>query len=107
MKNGDVRGACLALIRHRVGASLDNPPKPTALGLRLEQDEVSVAELANLCAALVGDLAASAPSAGCWLASETLQALLGEYRRVQRRAALAAARPRPRNSGYATASVAP
>jgi hypothetical protein len=107
MKNGDVRGACIALIRHRVGgASLAKPPKPSALGLRLEHGELSAAELASLCAAVLGELVPSGPLANGarrWAPSEALQALLGEYRRVQRVAARSATRPRVRVNGYAAA----
>ena len=96
MKNGDVRGACLAIIRNRVGgSSLARTPKAAALGLRLEHGEVSAAGLASLCAAIIGELAPNTPLGGAprrWAASETLQALLGEYRRVQRTATRSRAR---------------
>lgn len=92
MKNSDVRGTCLAIIRNRIsGASAARTPRPAALGLRLEHGDLAAEELANLCAGALGATGADA----YWHPSETLQALLGEYHRIHppMRAAAAPARP--------------
>lgn len=81
MKNVDVRGACLAIIRNRVGgATAARAPRPAALGLRLQRGEVPAGELAALCAAMLRTLPADSDH---WEPSAMLRALLGEYRRVQ------------------------
>jgi hypothetical protein len=107
MKNGDVRGACLALIRNRVGASpAARPPRPAALGMRLERGDVPAGELAALCAAVIGTLPppqGSAADARRWQPSEALRALLGEYQRVQTRTEPS---PHLTINGYAAADAA-
>jgi len=91
MKNGDVRGACIALIRNRVGATGPaRPPRPAALGLRLERSDLPPGELAALCAAALGALGSPGVAVDPprrWEPSDALRALLGEYRRVRGRGA--------------------
>ncbi|MDX2169067.1 MAG: hypothetical protein SF182_18510 [Deltaproteobacteria bacterium] len=92
MKNGDVRGACLAIIRNRVGGpAAARAPRPAALGLRLQRGDLPPGELAALCAAVLRTLprASGAAAERRWEPSAALRALLGEYHRVQ------AAPPRP------------
>jgi hypothetical protein len=107
MKNGDVRGACLALIRNRVGgATAARAPRPAALGLRLQRGDLPPAELAALCAAVLRTLPVDADSAADgrrWEPSPTLRALLGEYRRVQ---AGGTPQPHARVNGYAVEDAA-
>jgi len=107
MKNGDVRGACLALIRNRVGgATSARTPRPAALGMRLERGDVPAGELAALCAAVIGTLPpphGTAAGARRWQPSEALSAMLGEYHRVQTGAERT---PRPGINGYAAADAA-
>jgi hypothetical protein len=91
MKNGDARGACIAIICIRVsGTNGVRPPRAAALGLRLEQGDLPAEELAALCASAIANLplGGQANAAPHWLPSDALRALLDEYQRVQERAAL-------------------
>jgi len=105
MKNSDVRSACIALIRHRVGATaLARAPKAGALGLQLQHGELAPHELTSLCAALIDDLHQHDPLGSAtqrWVPSGALHALLIEYQRARRSAAPA----RPRLNGYAAADA--
>jgi hypothetical protein len=106
MKNGDVRGACLALIRNRVGgATAARAPRPAALGLRLQRGDLPAGELAALCAAVLRTLPLDADAAAdtrSWEPSPTLRALLGEYRLLRANVAP----PQPRINGQAVEHAA-
>ena len=89
MTYGDVRGACLALIKTRLGGGAPGGRQPAALGWKLTNAELSAAELAALCAAWIADSSAephlSTPRR--WRASPVLRAFLAEYRDVRQCAA--------------------
>lgn len=83
MKNGDVRGACLALIKSRLGgAAMRTGTQPAALGWKLENASVSATELATLCAAsfTTGE---ALPGPYCWRPSPALRAFFAEYRKIR------------------------
>lgn len=80
MKNPDVRGTCVALIKSRLsGPAGARAPRAAALGWKLAQSDVSLAEMAALCEPLLG----AAPAEGHWALTEPLRALMSEYGRVR------------------------
>jgi len=80
MKNPDMRGTCLALIKSRLGGSTGGrAPRAAALGWQLAQSDMSLAEMVALCDAV---LEAADPD-GRWIVADPLRALLSEYGRVR------------------------
>ncbi|MGH7787708.1 MAG: hypothetical protein ACRERC_12620 [Candidatus Binatia bacterium] len=76
MKNPDVRGTCLALIKSRLGGpSGGRAPRAAALGWQLAQGDVSLAEMVALCDAEID----AAGADGRWTVADPLRSLLTEY----------------------------
>jgi hypothetical protein len=84
MKNGDLREACLALLRSRFGAG--RATQPAAVGWKLANSAVSADELAAVCAAWLAGTGSSARGTvaqPCWRPSPLLRAFFAEYHKVR------------------------